>query len=1307
MKLKFLLFTFLLWGGFLSAQDYIYQDTINYLVISEARMTTPHQAYLELTNMGNKPVQLNQFHLGFWGGGSTIVDKKTSSRDYRIPVDIVLQPGESYVFATAYDWNPTQYNLGRENVAEKHTQDNMWGVADYLVHMDEDGDDSEDMVSRPLSSVFSEQWGPGMNGMYIEQHFANGDSIVIDQVGGMFIGPGGTQLNRTAGLEGYDVAGVYKATGNCYLIRRNVVKTGNLDFANARGVGMEDSEWIPIRIHGSAWRLAPWTIGNHGDYNLDANTLESDVIEVDFANKKLTVPWGVRRGDDIMSYFKQKPGIAWEYIMSATADSLTHAAQTGDKLNIYVCGNDVDFATFEIVVKNPAANANMLVPVTNEDPTGGWRNAVENGILGWPRITKNAPAMDTIWGARGGIPYATRVDSLLETLQKPSNAKWEIVYKSGEAKPDLANGDKIKVIAQDGSVKEYFIKVNPYRASTNSSLSAIQWPDIPEFYKGIFGWIGDTIPGFSPRVYNYTVEVPLMVEGVPALAATKMDVNAKLEVKRAKNLAGGASDRTVNFIVTAEDDTTISNYSVVLSKEKNPENLQPYRAEPFISEVCFNMGWQGNDFLEIVNPGNLPLDLSDYMLIGDNIINPADAISQTNENDWLMRYEKYIPGYKWPNQLDWPVNPYIAKLDVSVNAIVMPGDVFTLGAVNKEQPYMCSEGWAPPGQLDVQFFNGQSDCNVWKNQWGEDVHADGTPMSKFFNQHIFLFKILNDSIKKGLKPATDPNDFELIDVVGMGESKNWTVGGKGINNPFSIVRKSNIYKGNPIPGESLGVVSEDDVEWDVYNIPYWNSRGYGWPARMILVAQDLGKHFMESPTQYMSTVSSVVYKVSEGYSMNEQIKGMKTGTTVSEFLGNIIKANEKQSLKVTRNGDTELPLTEMLKINDVLTVISADSTNTTKYVLDVTEQGLSSNAILTSSRYSITIQTQPKSAESSTEDGSATITGFEYGTSLRTVVNNVVVPAGASMTVINGQGAYVPLKQLNFDTVYVNNTVNANTYFEVTAENGITRILYKLIPQSSESDAFVTSDMYSVVQKDLVIEYVPRGITVQNFLAHLVPSFGATMKVVDKKGFERIDGTVADDDKVVVTSSDKKKTVVYHISKLATLYTPKTTYLAYILSNIYPIDQVEYKVFGVSGTAPISEFFANIKVAAGATAVIVNKDGVQKTSGDIDGTDMVKVTSADGKINVMYSFGQLTKTDWVNASQIELYPNPTNGMLNVTGVERGQRIQVYNSLGTAIVDYHVEKSHELISIDQHPAGMYLIVISNKNRLLGKYKAIKY
>ena len=409
---------------------------------------------------------------------------------------------------------------------------------------------------------------------------------------------------------------------------------------------------------------------------------------------------------------------------------------------------------------------------------------------------------------------------------------------------------------------------------------------------------------------------------------------------------------------------------------------------------------------------------------------------------------------------------------------------------------------------------------------------------------------------------------------------------------------------------------------------------------------------------------------------------------------------------------SELALDDLLSLNDTLTVLSADSTNTTKYVLEVSEEGLSSNAVLTSNNFDIEITNQPAAVgeTKSTEDGhmgTGTITGFEYGTAVQTLVDGVNVPAGATMSVVSGDGGYVPMKMLNFDTTYVTTTVTADTYFEVIAENGVTTITYQLLPQSSESSAFVTSDVYSVKQGDLLIEYVPRGTNVQSFLSNLVPSFGASIKVVDKWGFERTMGGVADDDKLVVTSADESVTTVYYISKLATEFIPETTYLAYILSDVYAIDQVEYKIYGASGIADIGDFYARIEVSDGATAVVVDSDGNEKTSGDIDGSDMVKVTSADGKIVVMYTFGPLTGTEKIQVeNQIEFYPNPTNGKLNVTGVQQGQRIQVYNALGTAVLEINVQSNHEVIPLQDEPSGMYLIVVSDKNQLLGKYKAIK-
>jgi hypothetical protein len=539
----------------------------------------------------------------------------------------------------------------------------------------------------------------------------------------------------------------------------------------------------------------------------------------------------------------------------------------------------------------------------------------------------------------------------------------------------------------------------------------------------------------------------------------------------------------------------------------------------------------------------------------------------------------------------------------------------------------------------------------------------------------------------------------------MGDNSAWKVGGKNFGQTSTVIRKPEFYQGKTGFKESFGTTA-DDSEWNLKDRAYWNARNVWWVDDIMNDGIDVGKHFMNAVTEYKSTISSAFYKVSEGYSMKESIIGVKTGTTASGFLSNITKANEKQTLTLKgKNG--MLAMDALLSMNDTLVVLSADSVNTTKYILNVTAEGFSSNAVLTSTRYKVTIDKQPKSAsETSAEAGKGNITGFDYGTSVKTILANVQVPAGATLTVINSEGAYVPLKVLNFDTTYVNVTVNTNVYLQVLAENGVTEIIYQLIPTTTADEAFITSDIYSVSQRDMLISFVPGGTNVSSFAAKLVPNAGSTMKLVNKMGQVRVDGYVADDDKVVVTSASGKVTKAYYIAKLATKYITETTYLAYILSNVYPIDQVVYKVDGVSGAETVSQFLTKVTPSTGASVAVVDKNNVVKINGDINGGDKVKVTSADGKMVVYYSFGPLTAAPVVGDNGIEMYPNPTSDVINVSGVKAGNRIQVYNSVGVSIRDIEVQNNIERISLRNQPVGIYMVIVSDNNKLISRFKAIK-
>jgi formylmethanofuran dehydrogenase subunit D len=123
--------------------------------------------------------------------------------------------------------------------------------------------------------------------------------------------------------------------------------------------------------------------------------------------------------------------------------------------------------------------------------------------------------------------------------------------------------------------------------------------------------------------------------------------------------------------------------------------------------------------------------------------------------------------------------------------------------------------------------------------------------------------------------------------------------------------------------------------------------------------------------------------------------------------------------------------------------------------------------------------------------------------------------------------------------------------------------------------------------------------------------------------------------------------------------------------------------------------------------VVVDKNGFAKTTGDIDGGDKVQVTSADGKIKVMYTFGTPTSNQSLVNQEISVYPNPTNGKIQVNGVKAGNRIRVFSSTGAVVRNVIVKSSMEVLSLENQPGGMYMIVVSGENSITARFKVIKF
>jgi hypothetical protein len=1223
-----------------------------------------HCAYVELTNVGATTLDLSQFEFGVVGPWTKPYLPGTGG--YMMLPNKLLAPGKSFVIAKVNDYVTRMWAKSPDLFNRYESKPEMYKLADMQIHIKEasvTGPQSVDSVS-PYASIMT-VWN-GSYCWYLRYHYMLPgdirDSVVVDQVGGIFDDTDGTSKDVQ-----HDVAGFTNATGNAVLIRKSNVTKGNLDFANGRGSNETDGEWIAVPYLLGGWeplRAVFWTTGNHGDYHL--NSLTSSVMNINWTDKILTVPWGVRNDDSIMYKFNRVPGIAWHYDYAPNhADSAYVSVRTGDKLTVYACGNQVEKVVFDIVALPPTASDNKVIPkyVPNNK---GWYP----GAAAFCEVSDNAPGMDTI----SMFAYGTRVDTLLKYLEKPAKAKWDLIWVDGVQRADVKKGDILKITSENGAVKQYYVKPNRYYPSHNAYLSSITWPDIPEFYKGILGWEGDTIPNFMSSKLEYKVMVPWDVNGIPGLVGKKAQLNATLQVTKAANLIGGVSDRTVTFTNVAEDDTSTNVYKIELYKERDQSNIQPWAGEPFISQFVWRQDYN-NDALEIVNPGTDALDLSNYMLVFGFSGSISGAITKNSgTGDWANRYNKYIPGYKWVDEATWTGTPARVIPDISVNTTVRSGDVFCLGHL-KGNPSASTYPTFIVKQLDIDFVH---------NPWGENLTADGAAMDHWWNQKVILFKILNDSIQRGLKPANDPNDFQVIDVMGDIPNSRWNVGGIPIDQVTQYVRKPWVYKGNPVIEGSFGT-TEDNSEWIMMNETRYQAAKYGWPDWRLMVADGIGSHFMYEATIYKSTVSSGVYKVSLGYSLDESIKGIASSTTLNTFYTNIVKADTGQHLKVRKVADGSLLAgTDIVSTGDTLIVVSADSVNTSKYILNVSP--LSSDALLTSATYTISV------------NGSAgTISNFPYGTPLKTIVDGVTVPADALMNVVDAKGAYQPMKMLAYDTTYVDVLVNDQIKFEVIAENGTTKIIYQLKPTASNTDAFITSVIYTVNQTDAVVSVIPGGTSVEGFLPNLVPVTGASFKLIDKYGLERIVGIVSKDDKIVVTAADGVTTKTYYLEML----NEPRVYPVYVLSAIYNVNQVALYITGpFTVTTTVSNFIANLQLAPFATVTCLTSLGVEKAGTEnIAEGDIIRATSGDLSKSLDYIVSIGTSNPTVSQDQFSVYPNPSLGNITVLGIEAGNRISVYNTLGGLVLDKIALQAKEEISLENQPKGIYFVkVVTNDKKV---------
>jgi len=1126
------------------------QDTVRSLVITEYQRSGS-AGYMELTNMGEDTLDLSRFTFGASGWNNVWTFDGPATRtnlltDYGWgPLQYwgTLAPGKSMVHF--YVWDAVDQNGMRKHRKEFtevdfpipiHIQEGLDSIFPYFPELEMWGKDSVDAYYRSAPDEF---YACG-----IWYKLDNGDSVMIDQIR--------VKEDEEMALEGKpgrvlnyrpDVAGVFEAEGRNLLVRKFHIKEGTWNWDLSAGIGEDDSQWLVLPKWDS-WK-APTTVGTHGDFSIDLSSTDEDVV-INVTDTILTLPWGTFKGDSVINLFTWGSGMMWDYIEDTLdfADSAFTRVQDGDIYNVYAVGNELKWLAFEVQVADPPQDMARVFPKHKLRSLEILSDTSYHGPKwgGVPfYVTQDQPTIDTISALPTGLSYGTRVDTLLKYMEKAPNASWEIDWVDDQERADLMNGDKLVVTAEDGTTKkEYFIRVvtaeeyNTNEASKDMSLAAITWPSLASYLPA---WKGDTIPNFDLLRNTYMLYIPYDTEEIPVLKATPRNRNARVSEVRATSLRGNWAERTTTFTVVAENGTSTREYSISFVLDKPASLRQPYYAEPIISEYTEpNTGGKG---WEIANVGNTPLDLSSYMITNAKKSwgnSPADAIELSVQQNYTNRYRSCMtPGFKFSgDEVTWDVDRGYLMYDPAVDPVIEPGDVFVFS-----DPRGSSRAWSKGTGYAEQILPASDLIFTYDSRWlehprGYNLNTRGeTDVARYSDMGSpnFLFSIDNDSILEGRKPIGDPNDFTLLDFVGEPGETDWRhvwIGGVQWHD-----RKTNIryrvsmrHPWNVLPNDGYADTTIMQTDWYAIGDHMVEDLADEVGVReAVVLAHGMGWHHFIPITFHESTVASSIYLVSDGYKSPQTIQGDLSGTTASLFMDNLYKADSAQTLTMISGTDgEEIGLDGTVTGSDTLIVVSADSTNSTQYVL--VNEPLDTNAVLTvkpaySNLYTITVEG---------EQGTIAGPGMEWGKPIKEILAGLNKPATANLNVIDLDDELVPLLVMNFDTMKVDVRANNSIFFEVIAQDGVTKIKYRLGQPTLANEAFVISSVFLVNQDDMLISLIPPGLTVPTFLAYIDAVTGANVKVIDKVGAERKIGQLNIDDKLMVVSEDGTNTVYYYLN---------------------------------------------------------------------------------------------------------------------------------------------------------------------------------
>jgi hypothetical protein len=771
----------------------------------------------------------------------------------------------------------------------------------------------------------------------------------------------------------------------------------------------------------------------------------------------------------------------------------------------------------------------------------------------------------------------------------------------------------------------------------------------------------------------------------------------------------------------SEDSIIKLTYKILFDLKETP--IQPNPAEPFFSELMIGYQFSGMG-VEICNPGNQDLDLSNYMIVKSNstatLKSAVSAVYGNPNKDSKMNQiyrSHYSPGFRWLNDEDraaWRANSGFLTPDNIVNTIVKPGDVFLLGSQN-------ANGW-PGGttpekfspkfkdDFDICFYGFEEQGGEVLNPWGFNLHKNSTVAKLNLNSgtvssSLWLLKILNDSIREGTKDVRDPNDYMVVDRIQKSlEVDSFWIAGRACHIPknqgWNIIRKPHVSEGGTEMADGFGADHGRSAEGSDFIVHYRedadriNPEGpdelYGYYRMM----ETIGTHVMDPMTSHLSTITSIKMVVSDGYTGAQTITGDLTDLTVTTISQLLDKAHPDQVLLFKSGSDT-LTSDDAVAADMILKVTSGNKKYSTSYTLV--------NAPLDADNLLVAVE----GSELTVSEG--TISGVALDSTISSLLGKLTVPALAVMNVIDDNNELVSLKAINFDSLVVDMTVGPNVMLEVIAQNGDIAI-YSLDFGIAASEAVLLSNVFTIDQASRFVADVPVDITVDAMFEFVYPNENATIKVIDKAGFDRTSGKLNSDDQVVVTSEDESLSVGYFLNFIGE--TEQDANQKPEATATGAEEAITEIAEGFTATAtddgPVSSLTYSWEITSGdaSTVTISSADQLETdvTFNDA-GTFELSFTVSDGALSTIIintiNVSEPTGIDLAEMSAITIYPVPASDFVfidfgNLNDTEA--RVKIIDMGGKVAYDNLHSGNNVEISLNNIKNGIYIISIKIDNQV---------